>query len=329
MARPGHGRRSAAKLMPRSSSYSGVVGAGACAGVGASTVRRGRAAARPRWRARAGARGRPRPGRASARRLGRSPAASSRILPERDLELRQLPVDVVLGLTPHRRSVRLLGLGEDPRPPPPRRAGATASRIAIRRCSSRACSMRRSPSARAFASRSSRSRTIHRACLISSGSPSCISAIIWSTSSRLTSTEDDSGIDFASRTSSSSWASRLARSISRVPIRSTSALRTWSGTRPSTSPPEAGDLLHERGRQERPRRVRGHEQGLDPADPLCSSAPSGSRTRSRSPPEGPSRSRRRPLARAWSTSRPRNEPTRTSGQVADGLLQEGDALRPA
>ena len=70
--------------------------------------------------------------------------------------------------------------------------------------------------ARAFASRSSRSRTIQRACLISSGSPSCISAIICRTSSRFTSTEDDSGIDFASRTSSSSCASRVARSISRV-----------------------------------------------------------------------------------------------------------------
>src|SRR5918999_6129451 len=55
--------------------------------------------------------------------------------------------------------------------------------------------------------------TTHRACLISSGRVFRIPSTSSRTSSLLTRTEADSGIDFASRISSSSWWMRAAMSI--------------------------------------------------------------------------------------------------------------------
>ena len=178
--------------------------------------RRRRTPPRRRWSARRGASRAPaRPGRA----CGRAAAPAWRLLLElaqRDLELRELGVDVVLGLEPHFRASPSASC-QDPlgllvararRPPP---CGPCAAAPGAR--------PRPGPRPRAGPSprRSSRSFTTHRACLISSGSDSRISATSSSTSSRLSRAEEDRGIDFASRTRSSSCCRRAARSISATP----------------------------------------------------------------------------------------------------------------
>ena len=102
------------------------------------------------------------------------------------LELRELRVDVILGLEPDPSTLLIREL-EDPLRLLVARSAISSWR-AIFSCSWRACSTIESASCRAFASSSSRSFTIHRACLISSGSSFFISSTSSSTSSRFTRT---------------------------------------------------------------------------------------------------------------------------------------------
>src|SRR4051794_5097540 len=155
-------------------------------------------------------------------------------------------------------------------------AWTTASWPTRRICSWRARSTRLSASRRALASSSSRSRTTHRACLISSGSCSRMDAISSSISSRFNSADDDSGMDLASLTMSSSCWIRDARSI-RLPSLSIGplgvesfheALQDHRRHEPVDVAPQSGDLLDERRGQVRPVRARGHEERLHAAHPV-------------------------------------------------------------
>src|SRR6266540_424600 len=128
-------------------------------------------------------------------------------------------------------------------------AWTTASFATSRACSPRARSTSDSASRRALASSSSRSRTTHRACLTSSGRASRISATISSISSRFSKAEDDSGMDLASRTRSSSCWIRAARSI---PLPSLprglellgQALCDHRGDEPLHVPAQPGEVVH-------------------------------------------------------------------------------------